>query len=103
MSWIHRDDMVGVFLAALDSAAATGPINGTAPNPVTNYEFTKALGRVLHRPTFLPTPAFALRLLLGEAAGVVTTGQRVLPRRAQAVGYTYRFPTIDAALTDLLK
>lgn len=103
MSWIHRDDMVGIFLAALDNATATGPINGTGPNPVTNYEFTKALGRALHRPTILPTPAFALRLLLGEGADIVTTGQRVLPRRAHALGYSFRFPTIDAALADLLK
>lgn len=103
MSWIHRDDMVGVFLAALDNATATGPINGVGPNPVTNYEFTKALGRALHRPTILPTPAFALRLLLGEVAEVVASGQRVLPRRAQALGYSFRFPTIDAALADLLK
>jgi uncharacterized protein (TIGR01777 family) len=103
MPWVHRDDIVGLFLLALDSANATGPINGTAPNPVTNYEFTKALGRALGRPTLLPTPAFALRLMLGEVAGVVTSGQRVLPRRAQALGYQFKFPTIDGALADLLK
>ncbi|HXG08316.1 MAG TPA: TIGR01777 family oxidoreductase [Gemmataceae bacterium] len=102
MSWIHRDDLVGLFLLALDNASATGPINGTAPNPVTNAEFTRALGRVLRRPTILPTPAFALRLILGEVADVVTTGQRVLPQRALALGYQFRFTNLDAALTDLL-
>src|SRR5439155_6625570 len=64
VSWIHHDDLVGLFLLALDNASAAGPINGTAPNPVPNKEFGKALGRVLHRPAFLPTPAFALRLML---------------------------------------
>jgi uncharacterized protein (TIGR01777 family) len=102
-SWIHREDIVSLFLLALDSPSATGPLNGTAPHPVTNYELTKALGRALHRPTVLPTPGFMLRLLLGEAAGIVTTGQRVLPQRALALGYAFQFPTIDAALVDLLR
>jgi uncharacterized protein (TIGR01777 family) len=102
LSWIHHADMVGLFLLALDNAAAVGPMNGTAPNPVTNKEFAKALGRTLNRPSFLPTPALALRVMLGEVAGLVTTGQRVLPRKALALGYAFRFPTIDAALTDIL-
>lgn len=102
VSWIHYADLVGLLLLALDNAAARGPINGTAPNPVTNRDYSKALGRALHRPAFLPTPAFALRLALGGVAGLATTGQRVLPRRAEALGYPYRFATIDAALADLL-
>ena len=102
MSWIHHEDMVGLFLLGLDHAEAKGPLNGTAPNPVTNYEFAKALGRALHRPTIFPIPAFAMRLRFGEVANILTTGQRVLPRKPLALKYVYRFPTIDAALTDVL-
>lgn len=101
VSWIHHADMVGILLLALDNAAARGPINGTAPNPMPNRDFAKALGRALHRPAFMPTPAFALRVLLGPVSQLVTTGQRVLPRQAQALGYPFRFPTIDAALADI--
>src|SRR5579871_1613747 len=102
ISWIHHEDLVGIILKALDRPAATGPINGTAPEPVTNREFGKALGRALHRPAFLPTPPLAVRVILGEVAHVLATGQRVLPARAQALGYRFRFPTLDAALADLL-
>ncbi len=102
VSWIHRDDMVGLLILVLDNASATGPINGTAPNPVTNTELSKAIGCALHRPSFMPTPAFGLRVMLGEVAEVVTTGQRVLPKRALALGFTFKFPSIDAALTDIL-
>jgi uncharacterized protein (TIGR01777 family) len=102
ISWIHHQDMVGILLLALDNGAALGPMNGTAPNPLTNRDFAKALGRALHRPAFLPTPALAMRLMLGEVAQLVTTGQRVVPKQALALGYSYRFPTVDAALADLL-
>jgi uncharacterized protein (TIGR01777 family) len=102
MSWIHQNDLAGLFVFLLENAAATGPINGTAPQPVTNRDFSRALGRALHRPAFLPTPVFGLRFLLGEVAGVVATGQRVLPKRALELGYGFRFPTIDEALKDLL-
>ena len=102
VSWIHYADLIGLLLLALDNAAARGPLNGTVPNPVTNREFSNALGRALHRPAFLPTPAFALRVALGQVAMLATTGQRVVPRQAQALGYAFRFPTIDAALTDIL-
>jgi uncharacterized protein (TIGR01777 family) len=102
VSWIHHADLVGILLLALDDAAATGPINGTAPSPLPNRDFAKALGRALHRPTFMPTPAFALRVMLGQVSQLVTTGQRVVPRRAQALGYSFRFPTIDEALSDIL-
>jgi uncharacterized protein (TIGR01777 family) len=103
MAWIHHVDVVGVLLLALDRADVRGPINATAPNPVTNKEFGKALGRALHRPAIVPTPGFALRAMLGEVAGVVLTGQHVLPREALKLGYQFRFPTIDQALADLLK
>jgi uncharacterized protein len=102
MSWIHHDDLVGILLTALDQPQATGPINGSAPNPVTNKEFSRALGRALHRPSFLPTPRFMLRVMLGQVADVVTTGQRVLPRRALELAYAFKFPNIDAALQDVL-
>ena len=102
MSWIHNDDMSGLILFALDNAAVSGPLNATAPNPVTNREFSHVAGRVLGRPSFLPTPAFALRVMVGEAANVMTTGQRVLPRRALELGYAFRFPELDPALRDLL-
>jgi uncharacterized protein len=101
-SWIHRADLVGNFLLALDKNEATGAINGTAPHPVTNKGFSKALGRALHRPSFLPAPGFALRLRFGQVAEVLTTGQRVLPRRALALGYQFQFPDIDSALTAAL-
>jgi hypothetical protein len=102
MSWIHHDDLVGLIALALDKAEASGPLNGTAPNPVTNRDFSKALGRALHRPSFLRTPKFMLRLMLGQVASVITTGQRVLPRKALALGYTFRFPDVDSALRDVL-
>jgi uncharacterized protein (TIGR01777 family) len=103
MSWIHHDDLGTMFLLALDDPRASGPLNGTAPNPVTNRDFSKVLGRALHRPAFLPTPTFALRLALGEVADVIATGQRVLPARARALGMPFRFPTVDAALADILR
>jgi uncharacterized protein len=102
ISWIHREDIVGIFLLALDKPSAAGPINGTAPNPVTNKDFSQALGQALHRPSFLPTPVFALRLMLGEVAEVVTTGQRVIPKRARELGYNFQFANVGAALSDLL-
>jgi uncharacterized protein (TIGR01777 family) len=101
-SWIHNEDVVGLVLLALDNDKARGPINGTAPNPVTNKAFSKALGRALHRPSFLPVPPLALRLKFGQVAEVLTTGQRVLPRRALELGYQFKFPDIDLALQNIL-
>ena len=103
MSWIHHADMVDLFLLALDHGGATGPLNGTAPSPTTNKQFARALGRALHRPSFMPTPRFMLRLALGKVADVIATGQRVLPEKPLALGYAYQFPTLDEALADILK
>jgi uncharacterized protein (TIGR01777 family) len=103
MSWIHSDDLTDLFIFAAENASASGPLNGTAPQPVTNKDFGKALGRVLGRPSFMPTPAFALRVMLGEVADVITTGQRVLPRKPLALGFTFKFPEIEAALRDVLR
>ena len=102
MSWIHNEDLCGLILFALDHAEVNGPLNGTAPNPVTNKEFSKALGKVLGRPSFLPTPGFALRVMLGEVSEVITQGQRVLPRKALDAGYAFKFTEVEAALRDLL-
>lgn len=98
ISWIAPDDLVRLYLAALDDPEWSGPFNATAPEPVTNRQFTHALGRVLHRPALLPIPAFALRALYGEMAGVVTTGQRALPVRALEHGFEFRHTAIDGAL-----
>jgi uncharacterized protein (TIGR01777 family) len=102
MSWIHHDDLVSLFLLAVDNSQAKGALNGTAPNPVTNRDFSKALGRVLHRPSFVWTPGLALRVVLGEVADLVATGQRVLPKRALELGYAFQYPTLDAALAQIL-
>ncbi len=98
MSWIHLDDLCRMIAFALETPAVAGAINGTAPQPVSNAEFTKALGRVLRRPTLLPVPPFALRLLLGPVAAVVTTGQRALPTRVLAAGFRFLLPGVDEAL-----
>jgi uncharacterized protein (TIGR01777 family) len=103
MSWIHHADLVGLFLLALDNPEATGPLNGTAPNPVTNRDFSTILGRVLHRPSFVWTPGLALRMRLGEVANLITTGQKVIPKRALGLGYSYRYPSVEAALAELLR
>jgi uncharacterized protein len=103
VSWIHHADMVGLILLAIDNAAADGPLNATAPNPATNKEMTRAIAKVLHRPAIAPAvPAFVLRLMLGEVADVVTRGQRVFPKKAQQLGYAFKFPTLEAALGDTL-
>ena len=103
MPWIHRDDEVALFLWAIDNADARGEINGCAPNPVTNREFSKALGATLRRPAVAPVPKLALRVMRGEElADAVLWSQRVVPRRALDLGYTFRFAEIQPALGDLL-
>jgi NAD dependent epimerase/dehydratase family enzyme len=98
VSWIHVDDLVGVMRAALRDDRWLGPVNGTAPEPVTNRELSHALGRALHRPALLPVPAIALRALYGEMAQIVTTGARVLPAKPLMLGYEFRHPHLDEAL-----
>lgn len=102
MSWIHVEDLVGIMIAAIDDQRWQGAINATAPEPLPNRDFSKALGRALHRPAFLPVPAAALELLYGEMAVLVTSGVRVLPAKALMLGYEFRFPKLDAALQDAL-
>jgi uncharacterized protein (TIGR01777 family) len=104
MSWITLDDLVGVIKRALTDESLRGPINAVAPNPVTNEEFTKALGRVLGRPTFLPVPAFAARLAFGEMAdALLLSGARVEPARLREAGYEFKQPEIEGALRHVLK
>lgn len=98
LSWIHRADLVALLAELLVNEAAQGVYNGTAPDAARSADFARALGRALHRPAVIPTPAVALKLALGERASMLTGGQRVLPRRTQALGYTYRHGKLDAAL-----
>jgi hypothetical protein len=103
-SWIGVDDVVGVIHHALTTESVHGPVNTVAPNPVTNLEFTKTLGRVLGRPTIFPMPAFAARLALGEMADeLLLASQRLDPAKLIASGYKFRYPELDGALRHLLR
>jgi uncharacterized protein len=99
-SWVHVDDLAGIYLMAIDGV--DGVVNACAPNPVTNAKLTAELGSALHRPTALPVPAFALRALLGEGADMLLKGQRVLPARTERLGYRFAFPELRGALANLL-
>jgi uncharacterized protein (TIGR01777 family) len=104
MSWIGLEDVVGLMLWALDTHQVWGIINATAPNPVTNREFSKALGKALHRPAFMPVPKLAVAAMRGgELADAVAGGARVLPRRALDLGYEFRHPDLDEALASALR
>jgi len=103
LPWIHIDDEVGILLWALDNEAVSGTLNAASPNPVTNREFAKTLGRVLGRPALVPVPGFAVSMMRGrELAETVKAGQRVLPRRALDLGFTFQHPELEPALRDLL-
>jgi uncharacterized protein len=97
VSWIHRIDWVEMIRWIVDSPRVSGPVNATAPVPVTSREFAKALGRAMHRPSFIAAPAFALRLVLGEMGALVLTGQRAVPQCALSHGFHFRYPDIDLA------
>ena len=102
MSWIHLEDLVGIVRFALENPVK-GAVNGVAPYPVTNRDFTKALAAAVHRPAIFPVPALALKLLFGEMSEVLLASQRVQPAAAEAAGYRYRFPQLEGALGDLFK
>jgi uncharacterized protein (TIGR01777 family) len=103
VSWIHVDDEVGILLWALDDEKVSGVVNATAPTPVTNREFSQALGRALHRPAATPVPGFVLDLKFGKEFGrVLRGGQRVMPRRALDLGYEFRYADVDQALRNLV-
>jgi len=101
MSWVHLDDLVGVIQHAVENPVR-GPVNGTSPNPVTNSDFTKALGHSLGRPAIVPMPAFTLKFMFGEMSDLMLASQRVLPKAAEAAGYTFRYPGIEPALANIL-
>jgi hypothetical protein len=100
--WVHIDDLVAALLFCVDNGEAAGPLNLTAPRPVDNAELSKALGRALHRPAVLPVPGLALKLLYGEMAEIVTTGQRAVPRKLEQLGFAFSQPEIEPALRDVL-
>ncbi len=102
ISWIDTADLVGMMLAALEDERWSGPVNGTAPEPVTNAELSRALGRVLGRPARVPVPAFALRALYGEMAEIVTGGARVVPAKPLMLGYQFRHPQLEQSLRSTL-
>ena len=104
MSWIALDDVLGLIVHALENDDLQGPVNAVAPQPVTNAEFTRRLGRVLRRPVVFPFPAFVARLVFGELAdALLLSGARVLPRRAQESGYEFQFPELEPALRHVLQ
>ncbi len=105
LSWIHETDLARIFLFLIEeNRTLAGPVNCTAPEPVRNHEFTKTLGGVLGLPTFLPpVPGFMLKLMKGEFGSVILKGQRVLPQKLLQAGFRFRYPTLQAALTDILK
>lgn len=102
MSWVHLEDAAAAIMLALKADRLHGPINVTAPHPVRNLEFARIMGRILGRPSFLPVPAAALRLVLGEMADLLLTGQRVFPARLKALGFQHRFSNLADALKDAL-
>ena len=103
MPWIHLDDLVGLLRFAASAEDLSGPVNAAAPGVVTNADFTKAIGHVLHRPTIFRAPAFGLKLAMGEAGNVVLASQRVVPKRAKDAGFVFEHPAIEPALDDLLR
>ncbi|MBK9714684.1 MAG: epimerase [Kouleothrix sp.] len=102
-AWIHLDDTIGLLLLALEDERVRGPLNATAPESQTNREFARTLGRVMGRPSIMPVPGFALKLLLGEMADMITTGQRVLPKKALDLGYTFKYPSSEQAIRQILR
>lgn len=103
MSWIHIEDEVAALRFLIENEGASGPYNLVAPNPVTNKELASTLARVMGRPSFFPTPAFMLKLVLGEMSALVLEGQRALPARLQEAGFEFQFPNLEGALRDLLR
>lgn len=103
MSWIHIDDLVSIMLRLLRDELMNGPYNATSPQPVTNAEFTRTLASALHRPAAFTAPAALLKLSMGESAGLLLEGQRVLPKKLESARYRFLFPELSVALKDLLE
>ena len=102
-SWVHMHDLAEAFLFLLNRPDLSGAVNLCSPNPLRNRDLGKAIGRILHRPSFLPAPGFMIRLILGEFGDVLLKGQRVLPRRLLDAGFRFRYPDIDAALEEIIR
>lgn len=102
-SWIHRDDLVNLILYALTQPHMEGTFNATAPNPVRMEAFCRTMGEVMNRPSWLPVPAFAIEVLLGDGAKVVLEGQQVVPKQTQATGFQYQYATVKSALEEILR
>lgn len=102
-SWIHIDDLLRAYIFLVEHPEIAGPVNFTAPNPVTNAELAKSLGKALGRPSFLSTPGFMLKLMLGEFGSVLLEGQRVIPQKLMRAGFQFRYPSIDPALESIIK
>ena len=102
MPWIHLDDHRAAIVHAVFSETLAGPLNGSAPNPERNSDFSRKLGDALHRPAILPSPAFALKLVLGEFATALLASQRALPSALLADGFSFRHPTLESALAELI-
>jgi uncharacterized protein (TIGR01777 family) len=102
MSWIHREDLVSLIIFMLKESTVRGVFNATSPHPVTNAEFTNALAAALHRPAFMPIPAFALKILYGQMAETILASQRVLPEATLRTGFTFEYPDVFAALKQIL-
>jgi uncharacterized protein (TIGR01777 family) len=103
MPWIHLHDLIGIYLAAIDDERWSGAVHGTGPEPVSNREFSKALGRALRRPAIVPVPAFAIKVLYGGMSKLVLEGQNAVPRRTRELGYRFRHPDLDEALRSALR
>ncbi|WP_373185392.1 TIGR01777 family oxidoreductase [Halopseudomonas sp.] len=103
MPWVHRADMIGIIMLLLQNPDCKGPFNANAPNPVTNREFVKTLGKVLGRPAVIPLPAPVLKLALGEMSRLLLTGQNAVPEKVQQIGYQFHFAHLEAALADVVK
>jgi hypothetical protein len=102
MPWIHIDDLVAAMRFVMEKEDLMGVVNATTPNPVTNADFTKGLGRVLRRPTLFPVPEFGLKLLFGEMAQILLEGQKVKPQKLLAAGFAFRHPELEEALSDII-
>ena len=98
MPWVHRDDVVGALIWMMENPSASGPFNVVSPNPATNAEFTRSLGKVLHRPTLFPAPAPVLKIALGEMARLLLTGQKAVPEKLINQGFQFRYPDLEPAL-----
>ena len=101
--WVHRDDVIGIILFAIEHPDLSGPVNVAAPEPVTMKQFCQTLGKAVRRPSWAPVPAFVLRAALGEMSEMLLTGQRVVPQKLEESGYTFRYPRLDEALAAILK